>query len=63
MVGLLPFMAPVYAILIVIFMYFGIKFYVSRTKKSITHNFGEGVCMDCGSKITHGKCPKCDSYE
>jgi hypothetical protein len=61
MIGLIPFMAPMYAALIVIAMYFGIKFYVNKRTKSIQNDFGEGVCVDCGSKIFGKKCPNCDS--
>lgn len=60
MVGLLPFMGPIYAILIVILMYFGIKIYVGRRKKSIEMDIGEGICAECGSKIINKKCPNCD---
>ena len=63
MVGLIPFMAPVYAALIVIMMYFGIKVYVGKRKQSIERDVGEGICMDCGSKISNKKCPNCDSSE
>jgi hypothetical protein len=24
---------------------------------------GEGICMECGSKITNKKCPNCDQLE
>jgi hypothetical protein len=24
---------------------------------------GEGICMECGSKITNKKCPNCDISE
>lgn len=61
MVGLLPFMAPIYAALIVIMIYFGIKIYVGRKKKAIEMDVGEGICVDCGSKIINKKCPTCDS--
>jgi len=60
MIGLIPFMAPVYAVLIVVSMYFGIKFYVGIRSKSIKKELGEGICVDCGSKITDQKCPNCD---
>ena len=63
MIGLIPFMAPVYAVLIVIVMYFGIKFYVKIRAKSIKKEMGEGICVDCGSKITDQKCPNCDSAD
>ena len=61
MIGLIPFMAPVYAALITIAIYFGIKFYVNKRRKSIEKNIGEGLCVDCGSKIFDKKCPNCDS--
>ena len=61
MVGLLPFMAPLYAVLIVSLMYFGVKFYVGRRTKLIQRDIGlEGICMDCGSKIVNKKCPHCN---
>ncbi|MBI2642806.1 MAG: hypothetical protein HYW92_00555 [Nitrosarchaeum sp.] len=61
MIGLIPFMAPIYAALIVITIYFGIKFYVGNRRKSIEKELGEGMCVDCGSKISNQKCPNCDS--
>lgn len=61
MIGLIPFMAPIYAVLIVIALYFGIKFYVGYRKKSIQKEMGEGICIECGSKISNQKCPNCDS--
>lgn len=61
MIGLIPFIAPVYAVLIAIAVYFGIKFYVSNRRKSVDKVIGEGLCADCGSKIIDKKCPTCDS--
>ena len=61
MIGLLPFMMPIYAVIIVTLMYFGIKFYVGKRKKSIIDEVGEGICMECGSKIQNKKCPNCDN--
>ncbi len=61
MVGLLPFMAPIYAALIVIVMYFAIKIYTGRKKKAIEIDVGEGICADCGSKIVNRRCPNCNS--
>jgi flagellar biosynthesis component FlhA len=61
MIGLIPFMAPIYAVLLAIAIYFGIKFYVGNRQKSIKEIIGEGLCADCGSKITDKKCPTCDS--
>jgi len=61
MIGLIPFMAPIYAVLIVTMMYFGIKYYVGVRRKSIQKEIGEGICAECGSKISNQKCPNCDS--
>jgi len=60
MIGLTPFMVPVYAVVIVVLMYFGIKVYVAKRKQSIERDVGEGICMECGSKIINKKCPNCD---
>ena len=61
MIGLMPFMMPIYAVIIVSLMYFGIKFYVGKRRKSIIDDVGEGICMECGSKILNKKCPNCAS--
>jgi hypothetical protein len=61
MVGLIPFMSPAYAVIIVILMYFGIKFYVAKRRQLMEKDVGEGICLDCGAKIHHKKCPNCDS--
>ncbi len=63
MVGLMPFMAPFYAAVIVTIMYFGIKFYVANRRRIIQKDVGEGICMECGSKISANKCPNCDSSQ
>ncbi|MGI0102701.1 MAG: hypothetical protein ACREA7_08925 [Nitrosotalea sp.] len=60
MIGLLPFLAPVYAIIIAILTYFGIRVFVGRRKKQIQKAVGEGVCAVCGSRIIQSKCPNCD---
>lgn len=60
MIGLVPFVAPVYAILIVIAMFFGIKFYVIQRKKMVTRDIGRGICAECGSPIYGKTCPNCD---
>ncbi len=61
MIGLMPFMGLVYAVIIVAIMYFGIKVYVGKRKQSIERDVGEGLCMECGSKILNKKCPNCDN--
>lgn len=61
MIGLVPFMAPVYAILIVIAMFFGIKFYVAQRNKAVRQDVGRAICADCGSPIYGEKCMNCSS--
>jgi phosphate/sulfate permease len=60
MVGLLLFLAPIYAIMVAIVVYFGIRVFVGRRKKQIQKAIGEGVCVHCGERIIHNKCPNCD---
>lgn len=60
MIGLLPFMAPVYAIIIAIVAYFGTRVFVGRRKKQIQKAIGEGICAICGARIIQNKCPTCD---
>jgi len=61
MIGLTPFTGLVYALIIVIMMYFGIKLYVEKRKQSIKNDIGDGICMECGSRVLDNKCPKCDN--
>jgi hypothetical protein len=51
---------PIYAIIISITIYFGIRIFVGRRKKMIKKAVGEGICVNCGSKIENQKCPICD---
>ena len=51
----------IYAIIISIAIYFGIKVYAGRKKKAILKNAPEGLCAICGEKIIDKKCPNCDS--
>ena len=60
MIGLLPFLAPVYSVIIAIVAYFGIKVFVGRRKKLIQKDIGEGICAVCGARITNKLCPNCD---
>lgn len=60
MIGLIPFMSPAYAAIIVILMYFGIKIYVGKRTQSILRDTGDGICMECGSKVVEKKCSNCD---
>ena len=60
MIGMLPFIAPAYAVGIAIAIYFGIRVFVGRKKRLIKKDLGEGICALCGGKIVENKCPNCD---
>ncbi len=53
-------LAPIYAVVIAILVYFGIRVFVGRRKKQLLQSLGQGVCAICGTKITDNKCPNCD---
>ena len=53
---------PIYAIIISLAIYFGIRIFVGRRKKMIEESVGEGICVKCGSKIENKKCPISVSY-
>lgn len=61
MIGMLPFIAPVYAVIIATVIYFGVRMFVGRRKKQIQKAMGEGICAVCGQRIVNNKCPQCDS--
>jgi phosphate/sulfate permease len=61
MIGMMAVLAPIYALVIAILIYFGIKVFVGRRKKQIQKEVGEGICATCGAKIIENKCPKCDT--
>ena len=60
MIGMMPFIAPIYAVTIAIVIYFGVRVFVGRRKKQIQKSIGEGVCAVCGQRIIKSKCPNCD---
>ncbi len=60
MLGLIPFIPPIYAAGIAIALYFGIKVFVGRRNKIRQKEIGEGFCLECGEKIINKKCPNCD---
>jgi len=60
MIGLMPFMAPIYAVIIAILVYFGVKVFVGRRKKIMLEKLGGGICINCGEKIINKKCTNCD---
>jgi ABC-type phosphate/phosphonate transport system permease subunit len=60
MLGLSPFAGLVYSAIITIGLFFGIKLFVAKKNQSIQQDVGEGICMECGSKIIDKKCSNCD---
>ena len=60
MIGMLPFIAPLYAVPIAITIYFGVRVLVGRRKKQMQKALGEGICVTCGGKIINKKCQNCD---
>ncbi|MDC0208981.1 hypothetical protein OAJ90_05025 [Nitrosopumilus sp.] len=63
MLALIQYLGPAYSAIIVIGLYFGIKIYVGKKRQLIQRDVGEGICMECGSKIINKKCTNCDSAE
>ena len=63
MLALIQYLGPAYSAIIVIGLYFGIKIYVGKKRQLIQRDVGEGICMECGSKIINKKCTNCDSTE
>ena len=61
MLGLIQYIGPAYSAIIVIALYFGIKVYVGKKRQLIQQDVGEGICMECGSKVVDKKCPNCDN--
>jgi hypothetical protein len=57
----LPGMNLIYAVLIAVLIYFGMKVFVGRRKKQVQREVGKGLCATCGTKILDNKCPNCDS--
>ncbi len=60
MLGMSPFLGIAYSAIIVIGLFFGIKLFVAKKNQSIREDVGEGICMECGSKIIDKKCSNCD---
>ena len=63
MLALIQYLGPAYSAIIVIGLYFGIKIYVGKKRQLIQRDVGEGICMECGSKIINKKCTNCDPVE
>ena len=52
-------LSPIYAIIITLVIYFGIKFLVAKRKKMIQADVGDGICADCGEKLDGKFCKNC----
>ena len=63
MLALIQYLGPVYSAIIVIGLYFGVKIYVGKKRQLIEQDVGEGICMECGSKIVNKLCSNCDASE
>jgi len=63
MLGLIQYLGPAFSAIIVIGLYFGVKIYVGKKRQLIEKDVGEGICMECGSKIVDKICPNCDKFE
>ena len=63
MLALIQYLGPAYSAIIVIVLYFGIKIYVGKKRQLIQRDVGEGICMECGSKIINKKCTNCDPIQ
>lgn len=62
MIGLLGTGLPlIYSVIIAVGIYVLIKVYVGRRQLKLAKEIPEGICITCGAKILHGKCPSCDS--
>ena len=63
MLALIQYLGPAYSAIIVIGLYFGVKIYVGKKRQLIEQDVGEGICMECGSKIINKICPNCDKHK
>lgn len=41
-------------------VFFGIKGFYEKRRKSLEKEFGGGICYHCGQKLIDNKCPRCD---
>ena len=60
MIGMMAILAPLYAAIIAILVYFMIRVFVGRKKRRMEIEIGKGICAVCGKKIIEDKCPNCD---
>ncbi len=58
--GLVPFLAPIYAMIIAAAVFFGIKAFSEMRQRQILRDIGHGICAQCGSVLNESGCPQCD---
>lgn len=58
-VGLAAFLAPIFAIMGAVAVFFGIKAYSARRAKDLLGEAGLGVCAECGAILEKNGCPRC----
>lgn len=60
MIGLLATGVPlIYSVIVAVAIYAGVKIMVGRRQLKIAKELPEGICIDCGGKITDGACQNC----
>ena len=59
-IGLTPFILPIYAVIIGVALFFGLKLFVTKKQQIIEKSVGEGICLECGFTIVDKKCPNCN---
>jgi len=60
MIGMMAVLAPIYAAVIAILIYFAMRVFVGRRRKQMKITVGKGICVTCGEKIVEDKCQNCD---
>ena len=58
-IGLIPFMAPFYAVIVGAAVFFGIKVYSAKRQRDVLGQVGRGICAECGSSLAKDGCPRC----
>ena len=61
LIGLLSVIETIYAIIITLAIYFGVKFLVTKRKKMIQADIGSVICADCGQKLDGKICKNCSA--
>ena len=60
LIALMAVLSPIYAIIITIAIYFGIKLLVTKRKRMIQADIGSGICADCGEGLDGKFCKNCN---